>query len=408
MPTTTAIDPKASLRGQQITPDKVSTQVTPQQVNYTPVSAVDPVAAQSISGMAGTGPVSYQNAATQRAGGGAAMNTSIRADSVMKNAMNAFQSQLPGMNIDFADQSDQLAKKTAAMGRTGSGLFNRDTGYISDRSRAAREGMLGNLSFTAAQSDAANRLQAQIEQGRLREQEQGRFANTNVANMQSANQLAGINSGNALRAALGNQDTAARIGIADSANALSAAQGNQRTSADIGKFNAGSLLDAEQGNARNDMLSQFENVQNEMRNRDFDSNFLAQERGYQDNLAAQAQQDYMDQMRMFTQGFQGDPGAAYNNAASGISNIGQQYGQNAGQTNAGLQQGIQGILQMLMMGQPPSGMAPPQQAPQFQQPQGMNIDPSLFQQGPQNIGMQPSQPRGFADPDGIFYTGGAR
>jgi hypothetical protein len=86
----------------------------------------------------------------------------IKARSVKQDAMDAFMAQLPQMNQDFADASEQLVKNTAAMGRTGSALFNRDTGYTSDRARNAREAMLGNMSFQGASADASNDLQGQI------------------------------------------------------------------------------------------------------------------------------------------------------------------------------------------------------------------------------------------------------
>lgn len=395
MPTTTAIDPKASLRGQQITPDRVDTQVTPERAGFTPVSQIDPVAAQKISGMAGTGPVGYTPAQAQQASAGRRLGVNINPGSVMKNAMQAFQAQLPQMNIDFADQSDQLAKKTASMGRTGSGLFNRDTGYISDRSRAAREGMLGNLSFTAAQSDAANRLAAQTSAAQIREQQESRFANTNVANMQSGNQLSLGNAQNALKAAMGNQDVSARVGMADAANALKASLANQGTALDLGKFNAGTAADVGMFNARQDLTGQMENLQNQLRQNEFGSNFMANERGYQDRLAAQAQENLWKQMEAFRTGFQGDPTNTIMQAGQNIGNMSGEYGQNAAQTNAGMQQGVQGLLQMLMMGQGAAPQDPMQAAIQnIRQPQMVSSINRPYQ--PLDLGVERPRPRGVA------------
>ncbi len=374
MPTTTAIDPKASLRGQQITPGQVNTTITPGQSNFTPVSGIDNVTAQTIRGGPGVDPTA--NAAVgQSATAGNRLGHNINTTSVMRNAMDAFNSQLAGMNIDFADQSDQLAKRTAAMGRTGSGLFNRDTGYISDRSRAAREGMLGNLSFTAAQSDAANRLQAQIEQGRLREAQEGRFANTSVENMRSLNQLAGLNSTNALKASMGNQDIASRMAMANAANTLSADQGNQRIGAETGMFNARSGMMNDQFNVGNDLMAQIQSAGNAMRGREFDAGFMQDERSYQDQLARQAQQDLYNQMQLFSQGFQGDPTGTMMGAGGNIANLAQMYGQNAGQTNQGIGQGVQGLLQMLLMGQggPQTRTLLPQLPPP--PPSGVQVSP---------------------------------
>ena len=72
----------------------------------------------------------------------------------------AFQAAMPQLNQQFADESEALAKRTSALGRTGSGQFNKETGFISDRARGAREALLGNLAFTAIQGDANRALQA--------------------------------------------------------------------------------------------------------------------------------------------------------------------------------------------------------------------------------------------------------
>lgn len=375
MPTTTPINPNTSLRGQQITPDPVNAQVTPGQVSYTPVASINPVAAQQLSAIGNQIDPNTGQATAQSAAAGNRLSHNINTQSVMRNAMNAFNSQLPQMNIDFADQSDALAKKTAAMGRTGSGLFNRDTGYISDRARAAREGLLGNLSFTAAQTDAANQLQAAIQSAQLREAQEGRFANVNVANMQSANQLAGANAGNALRAALSNQDVASRIMMANASNDLQAQLANQGTALDLGKFNAAQNLGAQQFNVGNDLTAQLNNVQNLIRNREFDAGFMADQQRYQDSLARQAQQDLYNQMMLFQQGFQGDPTGTIMNAGGNIANMAQLYGNNAAQTNQGIGQGVQGLLQMLMMGGGSAPQGPTGVAPQLPQ---LNLPTNLF------------------------------
>lgn len=73
---------------------------------------------------------------------------------------SAFDAQLPALMQQFKDESRQLVQRTAAMGRTGSGLFNRDTGFVGDRALQARESLLGNLTFQATQADANRALQA--------------------------------------------------------------------------------------------------------------------------------------------------------------------------------------------------------------------------------------------------------
>jgi hypothetical protein len=72
----------------------------------------------------------------------------------------AFKAQQPQMMQQFKDESRALVQRTAAMGRTGSGLFNRDTGFVGDRALQAREALLGNLAWQATQADANRALQA--------------------------------------------------------------------------------------------------------------------------------------------------------------------------------------------------------------------------------------------------------
>jgi len=90
----------------------------------------------------------------------------IQAQQVAPQVQAAFQAQLPQLNQQFADEAEMLAKRTSALGRTGSGQFNKETGFISDRARAARESLLGNLNFQAIQGDAQRALAAsQANQG---------------------------------------------------------------------------------------------------------------------------------------------------------------------------------------------------------------------------------------------------
>lgn len=74
----------------------------------------------------------------------------------------AFKAQQPQLMQQFKDESRALVQRTAAMGRTGSGLFNRDTGFVGDRALQAREALLGNLAFQATQADANRALQAAL------------------------------------------------------------------------------------------------------------------------------------------------------------------------------------------------------------------------------------------------------
>ena len=84
----------------------------------------------------------------------------VQAQQVAPQVQAAFQAQLPQLNQQFADEAEMLAKRTSALGRTGSGQFNKETGFISDRARSAREALLGNLNFQAIQGDAQRALAA--------------------------------------------------------------------------------------------------------------------------------------------------------------------------------------------------------------------------------------------------------
>lgn len=92
--------------------------------------------------------------------GGASGFERVNARNTQGSIGKAFAAQLPALNLDFERNVEQLAARTAALGRTGSGLFNRETGYIGDDARTARESLLGNLVFQATQNDANRALQA--------------------------------------------------------------------------------------------------------------------------------------------------------------------------------------------------------------------------------------------------------
>lgn len=262
----------------------------------------------------------------QGVGGGFQVNP----QSVMDQAMAAFQSQLPGLNLDLADATEGLAKRTSALGRTGSGLFNRDTDDLSDRARATREGLLGNLSFQGATTDAANDLQAQIATGGFQQQGldrllQGRQfgaggaleAALGGARLNQAGQQFDIgnqinrdqfNIGNALQAALANQQT----GLAGRGQDVSArGQDLQRLLAnqDASRFDVANAL----GIAR-DQLGLAERQQ-----------------GREDRLATEAQNDLYRQLGLLQGGFGGDPSNALFNLAGVLQGGGQEFGANAGQ-----------------------------------------------------------------------------
>jgi hypothetical protein len=85
----------------------------------------------------------------------------IQAERTQQSIAATFASQLPQLQQQFADEAEMLAQRTSALGRTGSGMFNKETGFIGDRAVQAREALLGNLAFQAIQSDAQRALAAQ-------------------------------------------------------------------------------------------------------------------------------------------------------------------------------------------------------------------------------------------------------
>jgi hypothetical protein len=86
----------------------------------------------------------------------------VKSQKTTGSIKKAFDAQQPVLMQQFKDESRALVQRTAAMGRTGSGLFNRDTGYVGDRALQARESLLGNLAFQATQADANRALQASL------------------------------------------------------------------------------------------------------------------------------------------------------------------------------------------------------------------------------------------------------
>jgi hypothetical protein len=92
------------------------------------------------------------------------VNTSINPAMVMDTAMGAFNAQIPGMDAHLNNQVRQLGQKTAAMGRTGSGLYDREFMGLRNESEAARQGLLGQMSMQAGLADQSAGLQGQIAQ----------------------------------------------------------------------------------------------------------------------------------------------------------------------------------------------------------------------------------------------------
>jgi len=93
---------------------------------------------------------------------------------------DAFNAMLPQLNQQFQQKVQDLTAQTAAMGRTGSGLFNRATSELGNQELANREALLGNLIFNSTQNDASRALQASL------------------GNQNAGVSIAGINSTNAI------------------------------------------------------------------------------------------------------------------------------------------------------------------------------------------------------------------
>lgn len=62
----------------------------------------------------------------------------------------------------FRDGVEQLGKQTAAMGRTGSGMYDKGFRRLSDRAQTARDAILGNLSFSATSRDVDKRFETDL------------------------------------------------------------------------------------------------------------------------------------------------------------------------------------------------------------------------------------------------------
>ena len=400
-----AIDPANSLRQQVLTPTQVNTQMTPGQTSWSNTATPGQVTPANIdvsgfninSGALSRG--SAMNAQAQSASGGRNLAFKINPQSVLDNAMQAFQAQLPGLNQDFADKSEQLAKGTSAMGRTGSGLFNRDTGFISDRARSTREGLLGNLAFQGATSDQGADLQAQMTTQNLLGQQENRFANTNVANMQSANQLAGQNaqgqnqmsmqnSQNSLQAMLANQRMNADAASQNAQLGMQGQLANQSANMQNNQFNAQMGQQNQQFNAGNDMQSQMFNIQNQIQQGQFGANFMAGQQQNQNQMAQQAQNDYFQQLQLMgQQAFANNPAQAQAYGAQGYGNLAEMYGANATQTGNQMQGAVAGgvdLAQQLMAGWNPGQATAVQQPGPLpalsQQPKIMNdLPPGLTQ-----------------------------
>lgn len=159
-----------------------------------------------------------------------------------------FESQLPGLDRQFDDRAEGIAQRTSALGRTGSGLVDREFAELNNEALRAREGLLGRITAQAAQQAIQDRL--------------GLFgAGQGLAGLEQQRDIAGAQLPlQALQAAGGVEGRAASLG-------LQAAGQNRAT--DLAR-----------------------------------SAFLQQQQAREDMLARQAMQDRADQLRFMERGFQ--------------------------------------------------------------------------------------------------------
>lgn len=110
--------------------------------------------------------------------------------SLEQTVMDRFQSALPQLNEQFQQQAQGIAQRTAALGRTGSGMVDREFADLNRRQQAARENLLGRLTFQGAQQDVGTDLQTQLaRQDHLRRLQQREDQLARSAMGDRANQL---------------------------------------------------------------------------------------------------------------------------------------------------------------------------------------------------------------------------
>lgn len=97
----------------------------------------------------------------------------VEPQSLADQVQQRFESALPQLNANFQNQAEDIAQRTSRLGRTGSGMVDREFADLENEQRAARENLLGRLTFQGAQSDVGRDMQAQMaQQQHLRQQQQ--------------------------------------------------------------------------------------------------------------------------------------------------------------------------------------------------------------------------------------------
>jgi hypothetical protein len=344
---TTAINPDdPSLRGNEIQynvqPQTVDTSLFEQSIGSTPQAALTgsapSVSAPTAPGAALVGtPQQVQYSGVDQAG--FQHDPNIQTGNTQQAALDFFNSNLPQMNIDFRDQSDALAQRTAAMGRTGSGLFNRDTDYLSDRSLAQRESMLGNIGYQSIQADANRALQGDIAREGMIGQNLGLLSQLANANATGSLQAGLANQSAGLQSSLANQGALNTMGMFGAEQQQQAGMFNAQQQAAMQQLNAQMQNAMMQSGMQTDtsrlgLLSSLmgQNAQTLNQDQLNQQQWASGERSYQDQLANQAMMDQQNQIGMLNPAAQWgyDPYSGMGDLTSLLLGGSGQYGANAG------------------------------------------------------------------------------
>lgn len=84
----------------------------------------------------------------------------VQPDQVRSTAIDSFNAQIPGMDAALEATVRNLGRSTSAMGRTGSGLYDREFRNIVAQEQGARQGLLGDMTMRAALADQSANLSA--------------------------------------------------------------------------------------------------------------------------------------------------------------------------------------------------------------------------------------------------------
>ena len=284
-----------------------------------------------------------------------------------------FNAVLPEMEAQFQDQAEQVAGQTAALGRTGSGLVDRQFADLENEQERLLQGQLGQITSRAAAQAIQDRLGLMGAGQGLAETELSREAARAQALNNALSQAGGLAATGAelgLQGQMANQDASLRAGLANQQTALQRAQANQqaRLQSRLANQDAGlqSAMANQEAALRAGLANQGSIMDAQRLNRNTDlerGRFLERQRAFEDRMARQAMNDRARQMQFLQQGFANQP---FNQLNQGINTLLQgsgQFGANAALINQGLgglaqagasSGGLSGLINSLFGG-PPSG-----------------------------------------------------